>query len=226
MMLTFKALGWLITYPNPALIGTLPEIIAALEEERLLPSAHLADLRRFADDLSAEDLIEAQERYVELFDRGRQVSLHLFEHVHGESRDRGQAMVDLKSHYEAVGLFADSRELPDFLPMFLEYLSHLPIAQAREELLATGWVLQRIHAGLVARESRYAAPLAAILALAGIPAAAPAPAEIEDIDAEWAEAPVEFGPGAQPGTCPASADLVARLQAGMKETTPRPGRKS
>ena len=59
----------------------------------------------------------------------RRLSLHLFEHVHGESRDRGQAMVDLKAMYENAGLFV-TRELPDYVPLLLEFLSTQPRPEA------------------------------------------------------------------------------------------------
>lgn len=83
------------------------------------------------EELASQDLYELQARYVDLFDRSRALSLHLFEHVHGESRDRGQAMVDLKALYESHGLEITASELPDFLPLFLEYLSLRPLEEAK-----------------------------------------------------------------------------------------------
>lgn len=84
----------------------------------------------FLRDLTAQDMLDVQAAYSELFDRGRATSLLLFEHVHGESRDRGQAMVDLMAQYEQHGLQLDSRELPDHLPLYLEYLAQLPKSEA------------------------------------------------------------------------------------------------
>ena len=94
--------------------------------KRACRSATAIALDRLLDELATGDLYDLQERYVLLFDRTRSLSLHLFEHVHGESRDRGQAMVDLKALYERHGLLMSSSELPDHLPLFLEFLSDHP----------------------------------------------------------------------------------------------------
>src|SRR5690606_7968791 len=146
-------------------VGALPELLGAIAEEGLLGRDRLAGLAAFAGQLQAQDLIDAQEAYVGLFDRSRRVSLHLFEHVHGESRDRGMAMVNLGELYAAAGLLADPSELPDFLPMYLEYLSILPPEQARRSLGDVGAILQAIHARLVERDSGYQAIFAALLDL-------------------------------------------------------------
>lgn len=106
--------------------------------------------------LTGEDLLDAQAAYSELFDRGRATSLLLFEHVHGESRDRGQAMVDLLAQYERHGLILDSRELPDHLPLYLEYLAQLPQEEALRGLRDVAPILALLHARLQQRDSRYA----------------------------------------------------------------------
>ncbi|MGB6388965.1 MAG: nitrate reductase molybdenum cofactor assembly chaperone, partial [Methyloceanibacter sp.] len=127
----FKALSALLSYPELELQTTAPELRRIIDEETFLTP----DCRRLLDALIEEiatgDLYDLQERYVELFDRTRSLSLHLFEHVHGESRDRGQAMIDLKSLYDQNGLCLSSAELPDYLPAFLEFLSTRPLAEAR-----------------------------------------------------------------------------------------------
>jgi nitrate reductase molybdenum cofactor assembly chaperone NarJ/NarW len=128
MRLTLKVLSALLTYPTAELLAAVPEMRAALDAEGRLPRRNRDRLDRLLEDLAIHDLYDLQERYVLLFDRTRSLSLHLFEHVHGESRDRGQAMVDLKSLYERHGLFMDSSELPDHLPLFLEFLSQIPEA--------------------------------------------------------------------------------------------------
>ena len=165
---TFKAIGWLLAYPDAGLISAVPDILDAVADEALLTTTGLAGLQHFAVGLAAEDLIDAQENYVGLFDKSRQVSLHLFEHVHGESRDRGMAMVNLREIYVGAGLFPDPTELPDFLPMYLEYLSLLPPARARAGLSDVAPILQAIHKRLVARGSDYAAPFVALLDLANV----------------------------------------------------------
>jgi nitrate reductase molybdenum cofactor assembly chaperone NarJ/NarW len=129
---------------------------------------------------------------VELFDRGRSTSLHLFEHVHGDSRDRGPAMVDLVKHYEAAGLFFDGKELPDHLCVVLEFASTQPPAQAREFLGEVAHILQALFTALRQRESGYASLVAAVLELAGQKAEAVPITPDEALDASWEE-PQAFG---------------------------------
>lgn len=201
-MITFKVLGALLTYPNPALVEALPELYAALVEEAALDQAQRAALKDLMHWMASMDALELEEAYVDLFDRGRATSLHLFEHVHGESRDRGQAMVDLKALYCRAGLQLAAHELPDYLPAVLEYLSTRPRAEARDMLSDCAHILRALGRQLVKRESRYAAVLEAVLTLAGEPGlatgdAAQTPVE-KSLDEEWAEEPVIFGPAAQP----------------------------
>jgi nitrate reductase delta subunit len=201
-MITFKALGALLTYPNPALVEALPELHAAIVEEGALDRRQRAALKALMHWMAAMDPVELEEAYVELFDRGRATSLHLFEHVHGESRDRGQAMVDLKTLYRKAGLQLAAHELPDFLPAVLEYLSLRPVQEARKLLLDCAHILRALGRQLLKRDSRYAAVIDAVLALSGeegISAGEAAP-ELQEktLDEEWAEEPVIFGPAAQP----------------------------
>ena len=121
MARTFKALSALLTYPTAELQQAVGDIAAAIEAEQLVPARLRKQLQPLLNDIATGDLYDLQERYVLLFDRTRSLSLHLFEHVHGESRDRGQAMIDLKAQYEQNGLMISASELPDFLPLFLEY---------------------------------------------------------------------------------------------------------
>ena len=166
-MLTFKVLGALLSYPESDLRDALGELEQVLDKERLLGR----DERKALDGLFAHfrrgELLDLQEHYVDLFDRVRSLSLHLFEHVHGESRDRGQAMVDLKSRYAARGLNLVSNELPDYLPAFLEYLSLLPRGETREALADCAHILGAIGSRLAKRRSPYSAVFQALLVLAG-----------------------------------------------------------
>ena len=118
-----RALSALLTYPRPELLAALPEIHEVLNSSALLSAAEKERLANLVSELSRGELLELEERYVQLFDRGRATSLHLFEHLHGESRERGAAMVDLVQIYSAAGLELASNELPDYLPALLEYLS-------------------------------------------------------------------------------------------------------
>jgi nitrate reductase delta subunit len=212
----------MLTYPEGEWVAALPELTAAIAEEGLLDRGRVAELRSFAEHLRSRDLIEAQERYVGLFDRSRRVSLHLFEHVHGESRDRGMAMVNLGELYAAAGLLPDPHELPDFLPMYLEYLSLLPADQARRSLGDVGPILQGVHARLEERDSPYQAVFAALLDLAGLApqriegAAEPADDTPEALDRVWEEAAVTFGPENDPqksGGCSPAGAIVERMNA-------------
>lgn len=211
-MKTYLALSALLAYPEAELLAALPEIRSALDEERLVPRAARGELEALIVELTEGDLYDSQERYVSLFDRSRALSLHLFEHVHGESRDRGQAMVDLASLYRARGFEAAGNELPDYLPLFLEYVSLLPPKEARDQLAETENVLRAIGDGLARRGSRYCSVFAALLALSGERglgerlARGPRPAEEdsgEALDRVWMDEPVTFGgaaaaPAAQP----------------------------
>jgi nitrate reductase molybdenum cofactor assembly chaperone NarJ/NarW len=134
----------------------------------------------------------------------RSLSLHLFEHVHGESRDRGQAMVDLRALYARHGYRLATDELPDYLPAFLEFLSYLPEDEARKLLADTSHIIEAVGARLKKRGSAYAAAFYALLDIAGesaIEASEIADEEIraEDdpraLDAAWQEEPA-FAPGA------------------------------
>ena len=171
-----------------------------------------------------------QERYVDLFDRGRSLSLHLFEHVHGESRDRGQAMVDLLALYEKNGLTVGTGELPDFIPLFLEFLATRPLAEARDLIGQTAHILAALAERLARRESSYEAVFRALVALADARPDTPAvaaiaheedsnPADLAALDAEWEDAPVTFGPEAATGGC--KDDLIARLRAAKRPAAAR-----
>ncbi len=220
MRLTLRVLSALLRYPDEAVQQAAPELAAALAEDGLLASEQRAALQPLLDTLASADLLDAQERYVDIFDRGRAVSLHLFEHVHGESRDRGQAMVDLRDRYEAQGLEIAAKELPDYLPLFLEYLSVLPSAQAAEELAQPGVILSALADRLEEKGTPYAAPMRILADLAGAGgeafeiAPADDPDDLAALDAAWEEEQIRFDAPATPGgsDCPQAAAIVARFQ--------------
>lgn len=198
-MLLFKALSGLLSYPTQEIREALPEIADVVRKAALLTSRERRGLLDLIDELGRGDLLEAEERYVDLFDRGRSLSLHLFEHLHGDSRDRGEAMVDLKRIYEQAGFDLSARELPDYLPVLLEYLSCRDLAEARAMLADCAHILATISRSLIARGSRYAAVPQALLVIAGenpIDAAKVRPVEerAESLDREWAEQPAFAGP--------------------------------
>lgn len=184
---TLRVLAHLLRYPDAELRAHLPELRSALHAERALSPARLAELDALIARLQAQPALKVEADYVELFDRGRRTSLHLFEHVHGDSRDRGQAMIDLARTYDAAGLVMAPGELPDHLPVALEFASTQPPAQAREFLKETAHILRAIFSGLLARQTAYASVLAALLDLAGEKAEAVKLADEPELDEAWAE---------------------------------------
>jgi nitrate reductase molybdenum cofactor assembly chaperone NarJ/NarW len=188
---TLRALALLLGYPDDKLRGLLPALADAIDAEAALPAPRRKELRAFIAETERADPLEVEARYVELFDRGRATSLHLFEHVHGDSRDRGPAMIDLTQTYEKSGLILGPHELPDHLCVVLEFASTQPPALARDFLAEMAHILNAIFSALRRRESRYASVLAAVIELAGHKAEAVAVADDEPIDESWAE-PVVF----------------------------------
>jgi nitrate reductase delta subunit len=237
-MLTFKVLAALLVYPEQELIDSLDEMAAVLAAEGALPEVERRALEALMADLSSADLMDAQARYVALFDQSRSLSLHLYEHSHGESRDRGQAMVNLLQHYRANGLEPGTSELPDFLPLFLEFLSTRPAGEARPLLGQALPVVTLLRVRLEKRDAPYAAVFQAIEALASERVDLAAIREVvageapdhtpEALDRAWEEAPVTFGndPSALDGAgCSAASAMVARFAqpSGAKTTAQRSG---
>jgi nitrate reductase delta subunit len=192
---TLRVLAHLLSYPDAELRSHLPELRTALRDERALTFGRLAELDALMDRLSDRGqqrrALDIEAEYVELFDRGRGTALHLFEHVHGDSRDRGPAMVDLCQTYEAAGLFLAPGELPDHLTVVLQYASTQPPTQAKAFLGEIAHILQVIFSALLRREAAHACVLAALLDLAGEKAQAVAVPPEPELDESWAE-PMAF----------------------------------
>jgi nitrate reductase delta subunit len=204
-MIVLRALGALLSYPRDELRRALPEIADAVRASPLVAARERERLLALIDDLADGELLEKEERYVELFDRGRATSLHLFGHLHGDGRERGAAMVDLKRLYERAGFELSARELPDYLPVVLEYLSCRDLAETREMLADCAHILKAIAGALIARGSAYAAVLQALVVIAGEApvdaASAPAVDEpAEDLDRDWFEQPA-FGEEKESAPC-------------------------
>ena len=222
MARTYRALAALLAYPTEALQAATGEIAAVLAEEGLVPAPHRAAIDGLLLELAGRDIYELQERYFALFDRSRTLSLHLFEHVHGESRDRGPAMADLIALYRGHGFEPTASELPDFLPLFLEFLSLLPGHEAQALLAEPAGILQTLAERLVTRKSAYAAVFAALATLANASAidlpdtSAEDPDDLVALDAAWEEAAVHFGPGEQIDSC-GTDRLRTRLRATARD---------
>jgi nitrate reductase molybdenum cofactor assembly chaperone NarJ/NarW len=189
---TLRALSLLLQYPDAQHRALLPQVVDAINEEAALPAARRAEIEALVAEMLRTDPIEVESRYVELFDRGRSTSLHLFEHVHGDSRDRGPAMIDLIQHYEKAGLFLGEKELPDHLCVVLEFASTQPAPSARDFIGEMAHILQAIFSALRQRESSYATLIAAVLELAGHRIEAVPVTPDEALDESWAE-PEAFG---------------------------------
>ena len=190
---TLRVLARLIGYPGAGLRGNLPALRDALHGERALPPQRLAELDALIGSLERAAPLDSEADYVQLFDRGRATSLHLFEHVHGDSRDRGPAMIDLAQTYEKAGLFLGDGELPDYLPVVLEFASTQPPREACAFLAEITHIFNALFAALQRRGTAYAAVFAALLELAG---EKPKPVHLaidEAIDATWEEPPVFDG---------------------------------
>lgn len=215
-----KAIALLLHYPDADLQKHIDQVAEVLLVRPELLTEERAALEQFAEHLRHRDLFDLEADYVEIFDRSKKVSLYLFEHVHGESRDRGPAMVELSNAYKEKGFTIDCRELPDYLPMFLEFCASLPETEARAWLDDIGHILQRVHVRLEDRENSYALPFRILLRLIGLD---PAPVELVEeaaeeeaddtpaaLDRVWMEAPVTFGADQPTTSCGATKQWVEK----------------
>ncbi len=226
---TFKTLSLILGYPTVELQKAMPEIAAVLMAEPRLTPAARRDLAPLLDVLEHDDIYALEEAYVGLFDRSRTLSLNLFEHVHGESRDRGGAMVSLVETYRDAGFDPVTSELPDHLPVLLEFLATRPADEARDVLADAAHIFAALVERLNRRDSSYGAVFAALLQLAGVHADAEAVAELlaqpdadpddlRALDAVWEESEVLFGPDPNAG-CPQVRDMLANMDTPVN---PRP----
>lgn len=218
---TLKALSLILSYPSREWQEAMSEIGGVIDADLRIAADTRAVLRTLADGFAKADLYDLQEVYVMLFDRSRSLSLNLFEHVHGESRDRGGAMVSLIETYRAGGFEPATSELPDHLPVLLEFLSTRPEDEAQDILADAAHIIDALGARLIRRESGYAAVFAALSQLAGTQADAEAvsemlaqpdddPTDLTALDAVWEETEVTFGPDPNAG-CPQVRDMLAQM---------------
>ncbi len=230
MAMTYQGLARLLAYPTAETQELAHDIVTIVHSESLISSGVAGGIAELAQDIATADLYEAQERYIDLFDRTRSLSLNLYEHIHGESRERGQAMVALIELYRSRGLELDAKELPDYLPVFLEFLSILPQPEAASFLAEAVHVLEAMAERLKKRDSRYKAVFDALVALAGVRAEAKIvaallaepeenPDDLEALDKQWEETAVTFGPGE--AGCPKAEALVTAMTSGPSAPAPR-----
>lgn len=218
---TLKAISLILSYPTKELQAAMPEISAVLMSDTRMTTACRGQLADLFKMLEQDDIYDLQESYVGLFDRSRTLSLNLFEHVHGESRDRGGAMVSLVETYRDGGFDPVTSELPDHLPVLLEFLSLVPFAEAQDTLADAAHIFTALIERLARRESAYGAVFAALLQLSGEVADQKSVAELlempdddpddlEALDEVWEEAEVTFGPDPNAG-CPQVRDMLAQM---------------
>ncbi|MDF1856832.1 nitrate reductase molybdenum cofactor assembly chaperone [Pseudooceanicola sp.] len=226
---TLKALSLILSYPTEALQAAMPEIGGVLASDTRLTAAARRALRPLVAALEQDDIYDLQEQFVMLFDRSRTLSLNLFEHVHGESRDRGGAMVSLVETYREAGFDPVTSELPDHLPVLLEFLATRSAAEAAETLSDAAHIFAALSERLSKRGSYYAAVFDALgqISRARPDAAAVAelllypdddPTDLGALDAVWDEAQITFGPDPNAG-CPQVRDMLANMDI-HKSSTP------
>ena len=225
---TLKALSLILSYPTRDLQQAMPEIGAVLASDTRLTALARRALRPLVEELAARDIYELEEQFVLLFDRSRTLSLNLFEHVHGESRDRGGAMVSLVETYRSGGFDPVTSELPDHLPVLLEFLATCPFAEAQDTLADAAHIFEALNARLSRRESPYGAVFGCLLQLAGAKADRVAvaemlaqpdddPTDLEALDEVWEDSEVLFGPDPNAG-CPQMRDMLSRMDTPINPT--------
>ena len=228
-MKTFTVLSVLLTYPSEELQQAVPAMVPILLKDGLLKPESVTALTPLLQALESHDLYDLQEQYVLLFDRSRSLSLNLFEHVHGEGRDRGGAMVDLLETYRQGGVELISSELPDHLPVLLELLSTQSLETAQETLADAGHILVALAERLEKRHSSYAAVLQALVDFSQADSgseqaqellAQPTdnPEDLEALDAVWQEAQVMFGSTANETAAPQINEAPIRIHRSVAST--------
>lgn len=223
-MKILKVISLLLDYPTQLVLDARDELSEAIAATRVISPEQRDALQTLITEVTAHDLMDAQEAYSNLFNRGRHLSLLLFEHVHGESKDRGQAMVDLMAQYENDGFDIGVKELPDYIPLYLEYLSHCDEATARAGLADVEHLLALLAARLEEQPSAYAACFQALLQIAGFEPQQSIAKVIEQVsqevyddslealDALWEEEAVTFMNGDQVADCGVNATQRPRKQ--------------
>jgi len=215
-MLILKVISRLLDYPSAEMFAAKDELIAIVEKTTELTEQNRTQLVDFINQLTARDIFDAQESYDLLFDRGRALSLLLFEHVHGESRDRGQAMVDLMNVYKSNGFEVDSSQLPDYIPLYLEFLSEQPVEFVEEWLGDVVHLLTMLSERLIDRDCYYSILFDALIDISGQQVDRQEIKEsvkkeerddtLEVIDKEWEDKEIRFDDPMVDG-CPSSNGL-------------------
>jgi len=219
--ITLRVLARLLSYPNAALKSDLADMQSAVHAEQALGKDRLTEIDTLTKHLAHSDTLELEGEFVELFDRGHATSLHLFEHVHGDSRDRGPAMIDLTQTYEKAGLFLAPGEMPDYLPVVLEFVSTQPPKEARAFLGEMAHIFNAIFNALQERQSAYASVLGALLELSGEKASSVKVIPDEALDAAWEEPVVFDGCSSKGQAKPGQAQAIHFVKPDAAKTSAR-----
>ncbi len=230
-MLILKVISRLLDYPSEALFSASDELMSIVREETSLSEINKNSLIDFIQTLSTKDIFDAQEKYDLLFDRGRSLSLLLFEHVHGESRDRGQAMVDLMNVYKSKGFEVNSSQLPDYIPLYLEFLSEQDTPFAEEWLGDICHLMTMLSERLIDRQCDYSVLFDSLIELSKIEVNREEVAEavskedrddtIEAIDKEWEDKEIKFDDPIQAGEqCPSASSGIQKSVNSFDPNTP------
>lgn len=216
-----RIISLLLDYPTSDLVEAKEDVFAVIKQAPL-SDANRQRLLDFAEQRLNGDLMAWQEEYDSIFERGRAVSLLLFEHVHGESRDRGQAMVNLMKQYREAGLELGVKELPDYIPLYLEFLSTQGEENLKYGLQEVAHILALLACRLEQRDSNYAALMYTLLEISE--------AEIdlkdvrtqienekrddtkEELDKVWEEEMVTFGPDSGSDGCSSAVSKPSETQ--------------
>ncbi len=214
-MIILKVISRLLDYPTNELFEASSELVEIVNQNSDLSEETKLELINFIQQQADKDIYDAQERYDLLFDRGRALSLLLFEHVHGESRDRGQAMVNLMNVYKSKGFEVDSSQLPDYIPLYLEFLSEQPEDFGKEWLGDICHLMVMLSERLIERECDYAILFDSLIQISGVEVNRAEIAETikkevrddtaEAIDKAWEDKEVKFDDPLQAGDqCPSN----------------------
>ncbi|MBI2383380.1 MAG: nitrate reductase molybdenum cofactor assembly chaperone [Gammaproteobacteria bacterium] len=146
----------LLDYPTEELKGNLAHAAARVEQDRDLDPVERERLLGAIAWMQRQDLLDLQAEYTQTFDLTPEHSLHLTHHTFGDSRERGPALAELAEHYKALGLQAVDGELPDYLPLMLEYAARLDPVEAEVFLRDAAAIVGTIATRLEQADNPYA----------------------------------------------------------------------
>lgn len=219
-MQILKIISRLLDYPTQDLLDNGDLLVELTTQSKYLPPELRQQIATFIKTRVQTDLYDLQAQYDGLFERGRYVSLMIFEHVHGESRDRGQAMVDLLETYKGQGFELNSSNMPDYIPLFLEFLSEQEDMYAREWLADVGHILALLQERLMQRGSDFHLLFAALLIISGAQVDSAEIKEmvskeqpddtLEAIDKAWEDKEVRFDDPVDGLSCPSNRNTASQ----------------